>query len=352
MKQAYTDSAYAKINTYLDITGETADGNHTLLTVMRKTDLCDTVSMSAEGDFYNADTVFVNITTDSDDIPLGSSNIVFKMTERFFDIRGKAVSAEKRRSRTADEKNGTRNAYLSYDIKKRIPVGGGLGGSSADGASALRLLQLAFGDESAAETAGLAKIAGEVSADATFLFGSGNAAVCAGRGDITVPPAPGGVAKSGESVDLHLVIVQPDFTQDTAEAYRAYDADKTRIEQIAEVAKVRAKASEAVAAAHTCEVCEDCGNCEITERAAALASLAEITAASGVSDTLFNIFEYVGDNAPRIAEIKQTLLDAGATAAGLSGSGSCVYGVFATPELAEAASHKLDYPFVTVARTL
>lgn len=343
MKQAYTDSAYAKINTYLDITGDLAYGNHTLLTVMRKIDLCDTVSMSAEGDFYNAETVFVNITTDSDDIPLGSDNIVFKMTEHFFSVRGKAVSTEKRRSRTYNGggggDNGAKSAYLTYDIKKRIPVRGGLGGSSADGASALRLLQLAFGDESTAETAELARIAGEVSADAPFLFGGAAASVCAGKGELTAP-------LTVSSEELYLVIVQPDFAQDTAAAYHAYDAGKAQITQVEAVMAARAKAAEVVAVAHDCEVCDD------TARAAKLATLADITAAAGIAEDTFNVFEYVGDNAGRIAEVKAALRNAGATAAGLTGSGSCVYGVFAARELADDAAEKLDYPFVTTARVL
>lgn len=108
--------AFAKANISLNITGKT-DGLHSLDSVMTTVDVFDTVTVSERGD----DKIVVRI-KNADVDPV--NNTAYKAAH--------AVMSE----------IGCRG--FDIDIEKSIPVGGGLGGSSADGAAVLRALDLFY----------------------------------------------------------------------------------------------------------------------------------------------------------------------------------------------------------------
>ncbi len=180
-------------------------------------------------------------------------------------------------------------------IAKRIPLEAGLGGSSTDGAAVLTALNRIFGDILSIDE--LCRLGASLGADVPFCI-MGGTAKCTGIGDIMQP---------AESADFAVVVIKPEFSCSTGAAYRAYDS-----------APLPVKAG-------------------FDEYCAVLPTGAE-AAAKG----LYNVFELLyGDE--RIMRIKQDLLRCGALGAGMTGSGSAVFGIFPDHDSAKKAAGKLDY---------
>ena len=110
---------------------------------------------------------------------------------------------------------------VSVQLKKRIPLGGGLGGGSSDAAAllfALRKFGVAFSKEAAF------KIAALVGSDVFFFLSldgkPSGAAIVWGRGELVKPISPRN--------ELHFVLVFPGVHSSTAEAYSALDESSDR----------------------------------------------------------------------------------------------------------------------------
>src|SRR3954470_20249474 len=101
-------------------------------------------------------------------------------------------------------------------IKKRIPIGGGLGGGSADAAAVLRILNALA--EKPLDAKELGEIAAGLGSDVPFLASDATMAIGWGRGEklLQLPPLP--------ARDIHLFL--PPFGVDTAEAYGLLDASR------------------------------------------------------------------------------------------------------------------------------
>jgi 4-diphosphocytidyl-2-C-methyl-D-erythritol kinase len=96
-------------------------------------------------------------------------------------------------------------------LEKKIPIGGGLGGGSADAAATLRLLTRFWGlSERAGE---LVVLSEELGSDVPFFLSGGEAEV-AGRGEVVTP------LEDRPSVELLLLV--PPFSISTAAVYRTY----------------------------------------------------------------------------------------------------------------------------------
>jgi 4-diphosphocytidyl-2-C-methyl-D-erythritol kinase len=94
---------------------------------------------------------------------------------------------------------------LRVELEKRIPLGGGLGGGSSDGAAALRALNELSG--AGFSGARLAEMAAELGSDVPFFL-TGGAAWVSGRGDRIRPLPPPPV--------FPVVLVNPGFPSETA----------------------------------------------------------------------------------------------------------------------------------------
>jgi len=112
------------------------------------------------------------------------------------------------------------NMGLKIRLEKRIPLGGGLGGGSSDAAAALYALNsLAEGASvhgaAPLDADSLAELGAAVGSDVPFFLKKCGAAWVSGRGETVQPlKIPQG---------LWLVLVKPDFSSDTAAAYRLLD---------------------------------------------------------------------------------------------------------------------------------
>lgn len=178
--------SYAKVNLSLNIAG-TAGGYHLIDSVVCSIGVHDTVCARPRGD------ALINVYMHgmgSERIPPEKNNAV-RAGEAF-------VSAF-----------GTRGADI--EIYKDIPVGAGLGGSSADAAGVLNVLEKLYKTGKAGEIKALADSLGS---DTGYMLGGGFARL-SGRGERVEKLA---------GMPLHFLLILPPMPVSTAECYRAYDA--------------------------------------------------------------------------------------------------------------------------------
>jgi 4-diphosphocytidyl-2-C-methyl-D-erythritol kinase len=156
-----TESAPAKVNLTLRVLGRRADGYHELESLVAFADLADTLSLQPDAE----------TTLDvSGPFAKASGSIADNLVL-------KAVAAL--RARVAGLKAGR------FQLSKKIPVAGGLGGGSADAAAALRLLARA--NDLPLDDARLADAALAVGADVPVCLES-KARIMRGVGEKLSPP--------------------------------------------------------------------------------------------------------------------------------------------------------------------
>lgn len=220
-------------------------------------------------------------------IPLDTTNLVYK-----------AVEAMWRRLARAGEPRD-----LSIRLLKRIPSQAGLGGGSSDAAATLvglnRLWRARLRHDE------LVTMAATLGSDVPFFL-VGGTVLGLGRGEM-LQPLP-------DAPSREVVIVYPPVGIATADAYGWFDADA---------------------------------------RAAAAATWVD-TAASRVrrTDPIVNDLEApVERRQPVIGAARRALVAAGALAAGMTGSGSAVFGLFETRRAAGGAARALTRAGWTVFAT-
>jgi 4-diphosphocytidyl-2-C-methyl-D-erythritol kinase len=189
-------------------------------------------------------------------------------------------------------------------LGKKIPAWAGLGGGSADAAATLVGLNELFGlglSEAELRDLGL-----RVGADVPFCL-AGGTALGEGIGEILSPlPAP---------PPHHLVVAKPAAGAETARIYGAYD--ERPIDNNPSVAPVL----EALRMWDPGAVARSLGN-----------NLAPVTK----------------ELVPEVQALEEALLRAGALGAAMSGTGTAIFGVFASEAEARAAADGLRAPFVAV----
>jgi 4-diphosphocytidyl-2-C-methyl-D-erythritol kinase len=194
---------------------------------------------------------------------------------------------------------------VSVKVSKNIPVAAGMGGGSSDAAATLLSLNRLWSGPLSAET--LSELARQLGADVPFFLAP-RPSIARGIGEILEPAA--------QWPELWYLIVTPPFQVSTAWVYdnlrlgltsNEYDRIK---EQLAKERLV-------------------------------------------ISQFLENDLESVTSvKFPILARIKETLLDAGAEGALMTGSGPSVFGVFSSRNQAEHARDKVvshDFGMVTLA---
>lgn len=275
-----TLDAPAKINLLLDIIRLLPNGYHSLFMVMQTVDLCDTVEVALRDDGK------INLTCSEEALPTDSKNIAYRAAVKFFEA--------------ADLKLGA-----DISLTKRIPFAAGLAGGSTDAAAVLKALNTlcdtGFTDDE------LCKIGVKLGADVPFCI-KGGTMLAQDIGQV-LSPLP-------KLKDCYIVLVKPDVSVSTKEAFEAFDtADNIR---------------------HP--------DCSVMLHAAANADFDSIIANVG------NVFEQFIE-VPQRAEIKAIMRRHGSLACCMSGSGPTVFGIFDTKEKAEKCiadiPQKLGKAFLT-----
>ena len=107
-----------------------------------------------------------------------------------------------------------RDVGVELVLRKGIPVGGGLGGGSADAAAALVGLRRLLGADAEVDDTTLMKLGAQIGSDVPFCV-RGGAAWMRGRGELLEPLDPLG--------DIPVLVVAPPFRLATSEVYAAWD---------------------------------------------------------------------------------------------------------------------------------
>lgn len=191
-------------------------------------------------------------------------------------------------------------------IEKHIPSEAGLGGGSSDAAATLCLLNELYGAE--LTYIELERVAAKVGADVAFCI-QGGTALCRGIGEE--------MTRLESVPKRYVLLVKPDFGVSTPEAYKLFD--KKGIQSSAGTkAFVNALNKGDVPYLH-----------------------------------ISNDLETALKN-DEIAMIRSELIDLGAEAAQMTGSGSCVFGLFVNKNDAENAQSVMagKYPFCELCETI
>jgi 4-diphosphocytidyl-2-C-methyl-D-erythritol kinase len=290
-----TVRSFAKINLGLRIGAARDDGFHELLTVYQTIGLHDLVKVGIERG------TGIEIRCADPRVPTDESNTCFRIAEatlRALGLKGRVV----------------------IEIDKRLPIRGGLGGASANAVAALLGLELAA-KKSLRATERLA-IAADVGSDLP-LFLLGGAVLGVGRGE-QVYPLPDLPATA-------CVVVTPEVGVATPRAFAEWDRrQKLTLPAPSDRMMEFGRAVSAWLSAR------------FYSGAPRRGGQAENPLLDFVRAGIDNDFErVVFPEYPELREGKRALMRAGAEYASLSGSGSTVYGLFASPQAARRAAARL-----------
>jgi len=262
--------ALAKINLDLRVLHARSDGYHEIRTIFQTISLADIIDV----EFTPARRTTIYLESDLK-IP---DNLIVKAAELALQAMRLA-------------------ATVRFRLRKRIPMGAGLGGGSTDAAAVLLALPALAGRR--LELPRLMDLAAALGSDVPFFL-LGGAAVAVGRGT-ELYPLPDSPPRRG-------LLIAPPLHVSTAEAYRALTARLTTESQQNKIVSFQSRA------------------------------WSELAGEAGINNV--NDFEtVVFQQFPRLASLKQRLVKLGANPALMTGSGSAIFGLFRTPEQINRATN-------------
>ena len=268
--------AYAKINLGLHVLGKRTDGYHNIETVFRLIDLYDELEIvqADEGTHF---------TSNNPELKEDNTNLCVRAANLLRDLTGTHTGVE-------------------ISLKKRIPIGAGLGGGSSDAAAALRGIAKLWSLEISQSE--LQTISASLGSDVPFFF-VGETAYATGRGEILEPLTL--------QIPYTILVVTPKIHVSTSWAY-------SELKPIAGQRKLDLKA-----------LLRD----RISDHAALRSQLV-----NDFEEPVFRTY-------PEIRTLKESLLNAGAIHAIMSGSGSSVFALFEDSVRAAKAQKVFSDEYVT-----
>lgn len=279
MNKIYSVLAPAKINLGLKVLPKRQDGFHGIESIFSTIDLCDEIQIE-----LTEEKNLCSVKCDTMELP--EDNTVSSCYKSFNQVTHKELPG------------------VNVLIKKKIPSGGGLGGGSSDGASFLKAFNKISGIN--LNHGQLSQIAGMVGSDVFFFLNlekeDKGAAVVTGRGEF--------IRAITRRDDLYYLLIFPGVHSSTKEAYSLVD-----------------------------EFYESGRNLEYPS----LDELEKIYYGSVEKWNFVNTFTSVISK--KYSKIEQAMIDLknhGALYTDMSGSGSTVFGVFATKQDVETARNALS----------
>ncbi len=186
----------AKLNLFLYITGQRADGYHTLQTLFQFLDYGDTIDIALRGDGEIRLLTPVEGVAHEDNLIVRAARLLMK------------VASESNRL--------PKGSGANISIDKRLPMGGGLGGGSSNAATVLVALNHLW--QSGLSIDELAALGLTLGADVP-VFVRGHAAFAEGVGEILTPVEPEEkwylVAHPGVSIPTPVIFNDPDLPRNT-----------------------------------------------------------------------------------------------------------------------------------------
>lgn len=280
----------AKVNFCLRVLGRRADGYHEVETVLHTIGLWDRLHLSPLPGEPR-----IALKVDVHEAPADESNLCWQAAR----LLSQRVSAP---------------VGVSIELEKSIPAGAGLGGGSSDAAATLvglaRMWQLDL------EPAELEELGAEIGADVPFFL-RGGCCLALGRGE---------KLKALSHINAWLVVVVPERRVPTGQAYAALGRGTTRGRRRGLTRAIQ-------------RTVKACTEAELAALAKALHNDFEVLTMAGVADA---------------REAKAALLEAGCLGAGLSGSGSAVFGIASHRDAAEDIAARLQsrWSWIRVAPTV
>ncbi|GAB4211494.1 MAG: 4-(cytidine 5'-diphospho)-2-C-methyl-D-erythritol kinase [Synechococcales cyanobacterium] len=181
---AITVYGHAKINLFLGIVGEYGQGFHALAMVMQSISLADALTLTPAID--------IQLTCDHPTLPCDARNLAFR-----------AAQLLQERSQS--------HRGVTIHIEKRIPIGAGLAGGSADAAAVLVGLNHLWG--LGLTLPELAELGSQLGSDIPFCV-MGGTMLATGRGEVLEPLSP---------LTLPLLLIKPnDVSIATPWAYQTH----------------------------------------------------------------------------------------------------------------------------------
>ena len=174
------EKAYAKVNLFLQVTGKTSDGFHSLKTLMVPVDLYDELIFE-QNNFKD------NILIDNK-IPNNSILIAAQKLQDKYGIPGTIIKCN-----------------------KKIPMEAGLGGGSSDSSATLRGINKLFNLGCSLDE--LKKLADSLGSDNSFCLYN-KAAICLGRGEQ--------LSFIDKPFELNILLIKPSFGLSTREVFSNY----------------------------------------------------------------------------------------------------------------------------------
>jgi 4-diphosphocytidyl-2-C-methyl-D-erythritol kinase len=263
LKKTLRLRAFAKINSGLKILGRRPDGYHEIRTIYQTIALHDRLEISLAGSPKT-----VTVECSNPDVPPGRGNLVHRAGELWRHARG--------------WQDGIR-----VRIEKVIPLGGGLGGASADAAATLLGLERLTGDR--LDFPARHKLAAALGSDVPLFLLGGRVLGC-GRGEEVYPLS--------DLPSRACLVVFPGFSVSTAEAYRQAGSRLTEEARSGYI-----------------------------DSFGAWPQLPLMSWGPAENDFEAVVFA----RWPELAGVKRRLIRAGAEVASLTGSGSALYALFSSP---------------------
>lgn len=281
--------APAKLNLGLRILGAREDGYHLIESLFVPLDLSDALDIEVdEAGEPGVDLRVVSevsVAGDGDPIPEDHRNLACRAALDFLARAGLS-------------------ARISMQLHKRIPSAAGLGGGSSDAAAVLRTLAEHF--PGALPEADLFELTLRLGADVPYFL----------------RPEPAMVSGIGERIDpvggvpgLVLLLVNPGDSLATAHVYGAWDVLAASLTPVEAGSTMRAVSGLRASTGKGERALADC-----------------------FDELLVNDLEPAARRiCPPIGRLQRELLAQGALAAGMSGSGATVFGIFPDEECSQAA---------------
>jgi len=267
------EKAWAKLNISLDVADKRPDGYHDMIMVMQTISISDSLRIQLN------DSGRVRAKTNFSFIPGDERNLAVKAALKYL------------------EKIGAQDQGMLIEIEKRIPVGAGMAGGSANAAAVLRALNRIYGRALDNET--LEELSATVGSDVPFCL-RGGTVLATGRGE-KMEDLP-------EMPDCCYVVCKPEFSISTPELFRKLDQISLRCHP------------------DTAGIVDALKNGSL----------------DGICRRMYNVFEDVDDRRLRtVSDIKGILLDHGALGAMMTGTGSAVFGVFRKDAVTDKLEAKL-----------
>ena len=309
--------SHTKINLGLAIGPLRPDGFHQLTTVYQTLALHELVAVEAR----MAVATRITLSSSHPRVPTDAGNTAWRIVERCLAMLNL-------------------RAEVHIHIDKQLPLQGGLGAGSANAVAALIGLEHEL--DRRLPPAERLRVAAEIGSDVP-LFLLGGAVVGVGRGE-EVYPLP-------NIASLPCVIALPATGVSTPQAFRDWDS-LTATHPSATIGELSRSIAVAFGEPHSSGVFSEAVNAREDRAEDPLLALVRTGIENDFEQVVFPQYPFLG-------EIKRILVGGSGTEdaalyAGLSGSGSALFGLYRTPRAADAALERLEQHGVTglITRTL